>query len=206
MFKQIAQAVQYCHQNKIMHRDIKPENILVSVDSAGKIFDLKLADFGKAVRFDDDTKLTEKVGTTGYMPPEMLSPVEFYSKEVDIFSLGVILFNLVSGEMPFFGQDDYEITEMVFYGAPHFTSRSWGQCSSNVKDLVSELLNKNRDTRIQIEKVMDHDWLKFNDELLNDNFGQSGAPAKHRGGISNIIGCCGPLKASVSRKGYLHRK
>ena len=68
----LAQAIQYCHQNGVMHRDIKLDNILVSIDEDGIIYDLKLADFGKAVRFDTNSKFSGLCGTVGYMAPEQL--------------------------------------------------------------------------------------------------------------------------------------
>lgn len=66
-------AIAFCHQNNVIHRDIKLDNILLSVDQEGKVFDVKLADFGKAIRIDKVKELRGICGTVGYMAPEMLS-------------------------------------------------------------------------------------------------------------------------------------
>lgn len=94
-------AVQFCHQNNIVHRDIKLDNILLSVDNEGKVFDVKLADFGKAIWLDDDDELRGMCGTIGYMAPEMLTKAQNYGKEIDNWCMGVCLYALVCGTMPF---------------------------------------------------------------------------------------------------------
>ena len=115
IFFQIATAVQYCHQNNIMHRDLKPENILVSVDSQGIIYDLKLADFGKACHFNSTSKFHDVPGTPLYCAPEMLVCNGTYTHSADIFALGIILHNLVSGEIPFGCENWEEIRENLLY-------------------------------------------------------------------------------------------
>jgi len=85
-----------------MHRDLKLDNILVTVGSQGTITNLKLADFGMACKFDKIASDTV-CGTIGYMAPELLVGEGEYDEKVDIWSLGVILYNLVTGKMPYIG-------------------------------------------------------------------------------------------------------
>ena len=95
---QIAQALKYLHSKNVMHRDIKPENILVGLHG-----ELKLADFGHSVHAPSD-KRTSICGTLDYLPPEMLKPgrnQNTYSRHVDLWSLGVLTYELLIGEAPF---------------------------------------------------------------------------------------------------------
>ena len=93
--------MKYCHENDIMHRDIKLENILVCIDSKGRIYDLKVADFGLACKISDlDEQQYTVAGSVGYMAPEIIMK-ESYNEKVDVFSLGIILYILATGDFPF---------------------------------------------------------------------------------------------------------
>ena len=94
-------AIAFCHENNIIHRDVKLDNILLSIDEDGKVFDVKLADFGKAIRIDDVKELRGICGTVGYMAPEMMSKKQIYGKEIDCWCMGICLYGLISGTMPF---------------------------------------------------------------------------------------------------------
>ena len=107
IFRMTVLGVQYCHQNKLMHRDIKPENILLSVDEDGEILDLKLADFGMVCEFGQQ-QVIDEFGTMGYQAPEVILRRK-YDEKVDNWSLGVLLFNLVTGKMPFAGKNEKKI-------------------------------------------------------------------------------------------------
>ena len=100
------------HEEGITHRDIKPQNILVSKDTRGKI-DCKICDFGVSVRLTSpDEKLHVGVGTPGYMAPEIYKHKP-YRMTVDIWSLGILLYHIVTGSMPFYSTDRQEIKEKV---------------------------------------------------------------------------------------------
>jgi calcium-dependent protein kinase len=119
--KQLLSAIMYCHSRGVVHRDIKPENILIdSMTADGKI-DIKLIDFGAALFIPPDTKISERSGTPYYIAPEVLSGK--YNEKCDIWSIGVILFILLSGTPPFNGFTDEEIMDNVKKGSYNFKSK-----------------------------------------------------------------------------------
>ena len=102
LFNKLVNAVKYCHDNDIMHRDLKPDNVLVSADNQGNIQDLKLIDFGFACNISDKNNQNNKaIGSQGYMAPEIFSRKCQFDQAVDVWSLGVILYFMAVGEMPF---------------------------------------------------------------------------------------------------------
>ena len=104
IFRAVVKAVEACHQNGIIHRDIKPENIYLRVEQDGdRILEVKLGDFGLACCTDAQTEHQFKYGTVGYMAPEIISKEKVYDMSVDAYALGVLLFNLITGKMPFTG-------------------------------------------------------------------------------------------------------
>ena len=105
--KQVLQGVSYCHNIGIVHRDLKPENILVDKEQGGI---LKIIDFGTSAEYDkqDGAKLSTIHGTSYYIAPEVLK--KKYNEKCDVWSIGVILYILLSGKPPFDGKSDNEIT------------------------------------------------------------------------------------------------
>jgi len=102
---QIAEGVQYLHDNGIVHRDLKPANILLILDASSGCLTAKIGDFGLSRRTADDASMTALIGTVQYMAPEMLNTatderVE-YSAAVDVFSFGIILWQLVTSTEPY---------------------------------------------------------------------------------------------------------
>lgn len=101
IFRQVAHAVDYCHGQGIMHRDIKMENILVNVDQFGLVTDLKLADFGFACTAQVLASQDHFCGSLSFMAPEQLQENGTYDKRADVWSMGHILFSLLSGSQLF---------------------------------------------------------------------------------------------------------
>jgi calcium-dependent protein kinase len=112
---QLLSAINYCHSKGIAHRDLKPENILIVSPRESPDLKLKLIDFGTAVIESPDKKLQGFTGTSYYVAPEVIVR-DKYSLKCDVWSLGVILYILLSGIPPFSGDDDKEILKKVKKG------------------------------------------------------------------------------------------
>lgn len=107
----ILKALEHCNRYSVIHRDIKLENILVWVDQQGNINDLKIADFGMAKRTKGTSSNTHKrrnslFGTVGYMAPEVILKDQNYDQRIDTYSLGVVLYNIVTREELFTGNQE----------------------------------------------------------------------------------------------------
>lgn len=120
IIKQLLSAVSYCHKKNVCHRDLKPENILLD-SKQGDI--IKLIDFGTSQVFQSDMKMEMVLGTAYYIAPEVLTGK--YTEKCDLWSIGVILYILLSGEPPFFGKSDKEIIERVRKGVYNFNRPAW---------------------------------------------------------------------------------
>lgn len=104
-------AIAYCHANNIVHRDLKPENLLLDSKNNNTI---KVIDFGTSQRFEATKKMKQTFGTAYYIAPEVLTSE--YNEKCDVWSIGVILYILLSGRPPFDGKDDKEIVRKVRIG------------------------------------------------------------------------------------------
>ena len=111
IIKQVMSAVEYCHNNEICHRDLKPENLLYLKKGDEKNNPLKVIDFGLSQTLDTKKILSSRVGTAYYVSPEILAGK--YNEKCDIWSAGVILYVLLSGEPPFNGPSDAVIYSKI---------------------------------------------------------------------------------------------
>jgi len=159
MFCEIIVAVSYLHCVKhIAHRDLNPRNILISNNDS-----IKLADFGLSKQFTDSNQLLSTLcGTPQYFAPEMVKGKP-YTKAADIWSLGVLLFQILTGFLPFQGQTLSELLKKIVYSDIIFPSF----LTSQVTDLIRKMLNKSPSERITIEMVQKHPWLN-RDECFNN--------------------------------------
>lgn len=157
-------AVAYCHRLGIAHRDIKPENVLF--DSRDR---LKLADFGSAEWFGGNEMMMMSgiVGTPYYVAPEILSGEE-YDHKVDVWSCGVILYIMLSGVPPFYGDSPVETFDKVLRGNLRFPTRIFRSVSPEAKDLLRKMLCKDPSRRLSADQVLRHPWLMNGGESLNE--------------------------------------
>jgi len=148
-------AVNHLHSLGICHRDLKPENFLfVSSDPEAE---LKVIDFGMSNRFGQDlSELNTMVGTPYYLAPEVLSGR--YGKECDIWSLGVVMYLLLSGRQPFQGSELKGIFAKVRSGDYSFKGTEWTGVSFQAKDLISHMIKVKTYQRITIEEALRHPW------------------------------------------------
>ena len=131
---QVMLGLNYMHLQCITHRDMKPENILLVSDDPNN-FTIKIADLGFAQKFDKETGLDLVLGTPLYMAPELVKH-EKYSEKVDVWSLGVITYQLLSGQTPFDGRNIKKINFNICNKDLTFGSPSWKKISEHAKDFI----------------------------------------------------------------------
>ncbi|KAK7190540.1 hypothetical protein DPSP01_005239 [Paraphaeosphaeria sporulosa] len=192
VIQQVAKALQYLHEEAgVVHRDIKPENLLfyptpfvptrnpkprgpddedkadegefVKGVGAGGIGLIKIADFGLSKVIWDSQTMTP-CGTVGYTAPEIVKD-ERYSKSVDMWALGCVLYTLLCGFPPFYDESIQTLTEKVARGQYTFLSPWWDDISKPAQDLVSHLLTVDPEKRYDINQFLNHPWMREADEL-----------------------------------------
>ncbi|PSK60417.1 Serine/threonine-protein kinase srk1 [Elsinoe australis] len=188
---QVANALEYLHEEAgVVHRDIKPENLLfypipfiptkspkprgpddedkadegefIKGKGAGGIGVIKIADFGLSKVIWDSQTMTP-CGTVGYTAPEIVKD-ERYSKSVDMWALGCVLYTLLCGFPPFYDESIQVLTEKVARGQYTFLSPWWDDISKSAQDLVSHLLTVDPEKRYDIRQFLDHPWIRGSGE------------------------------------------
>ena len=162
IIQQIMSAVEYCHNNGICHRDLKPENILYLKEGEEENNSLKVIDFGLSQTFNIKKILSSKVGTAYYVSPEILAGK--YNEKCDIWSVGVILYILLSGEPPFNGPSDGIIYSKIKKTKFNFPNDKWNHISAEAKDLISHMITP-EDKRFTATQVLNHPWFKIVSEV-----------------------------------------
>jgi hypothetical protein len=159
---QMATAVYYMHSFGVVHRDLKPENVLMA--SSDEDSDIRILDFGLSKILGPYEKCDEPYGTLTYCAPEIIVD-EPYSKPVDLWSLGVMTYLMVSGKLPFNSEDENEIARQVVYDEPNYTRNPiWKTISAECLDFIKRLLDKDQNKRMTIKEVLEHKWIKMYDE------------------------------------------
>ena len=164
IIQQILQAVSYCHNLGIVHRDLKPENVLIDKELNNT---LKIIDFGTSVQFDKQKEVLKTThGTSYYIAPEVLQ--KKYDERCDVWSIGVILYILLSGKPPFDGDNDDEITEQVRIGKYNLEGGVWTVVSADAKNLINKMLTYKYSERVTARKALEDPWFTNASSTLVD--------------------------------------
>jgi len=148
IFVQLLSAIKYLNSLSIIHRDIKDENILIDKD-----LNIKLIDFGAAIQIKGGRVYDKFVGTIPYIAPEIISGQEYGSLSQDIYSLGVLLYLLIYGDLPALNNDNNSLH------LPQYTIKG-NYCSEEVRHLIRWMLQKSSSLRPTLDEVFSHEWIK----------------------------------------------
>eukprot|EP00127_Corallochytrium_limacisporum_P000182 Clim_evm43s6 gene=Clim_evmTU43s6 len=160
-FRQMLSAVSYCHQNSLIHRDLKPENLLLDENRQ-----IKIIDFGFSNMFYHDNMMATYCGSPYYAAPEMVLGKTYVGPEVDVWSMGIILYALLCGFLPFDDSNVKRLYDKIVVGTyqcpPHM--------SPEAKHLLSRMIVVNRRDRATIEEIMKHPWTNQDHDGPPDTF------------------------------------
>lgn len=161
MFTQLIDAIDHLHKNNFVHRDVKCENILLTGMQHRTVL---LADFGFATAYQPGVKsLNDSIGSLHYSSPEVLLARNYEGPEIDIWSMGVVLYAWCSGRLPFGGATNDEIIARAVTGS--FTLPS--SFSEQLSDLIKAMLDVDQARRISMNGIRAHQWVKSTGTLCH---------------------------------------
>ncbi|MEQ2230874.1 Serine/threonine-protein kinase 17A [Ilyodon furcidens] len=153
---QILNGVAFLHRNNVVHLDLKPQNTLLT--SARPLGDIRIVDFGLSRRMDKITEVREILGTPEYVAPEILN-YEPISNATDMWSIGVLIYVMLTGESPFLGDDKQETFLNISQVNIDYSQDTFEGISSLAVDFIKSLLVKNPRNRATAEECLSHPWL-----------------------------------------------
>ncbi|CAJ0768221.1 23815_t:CDS:10 [Entrophospora sp. SA101] len=156
--RKLLEGVAYLHDLGIVHRDLKPENLLFKDTSEDA--DILITDFGlsKILTSTEDVLFTA-CGTPDYVAPEVLLQVG-HNKPVDVWSIGVILYVMLCGYTPFWGENQAELFESIMSGEYDFEEEYWSEISDSAMDLIEKMLTHDPSKRITAKEACKHPWFE----------------------------------------------
>ncbi|XP_030623964.1 testis-specific serine/threonine-protein kinase 1-like [Chanos chanos] len=176
LFCQLSSAIKYVHDLDVVHRDLKCENLLLDKD-----FNLKVSDFGfsRRISYDESGRMVLSktfCGSAAYAAPEVLQGIPYNPKVYDIWSMGVVLFVMLCGSMPY---DDSNVKKMLKIQKEHRVNFPRSKSvPTECKDLIYRMLNPDVARRIEIDDILEHSWLKGKPK------GHAGSKKHHQDGPS----------------------
>jgi calcium/calmodulin-dependent protein kinase I len=153
--RQLCEALAYLHERGIVHRDLKLENLLLKKKGG---LEIKLADFGLSKLYSGQA-LQTACGTPFYVAPDVLMGTG-YGPAVDMWSVGVLLYVLLSGRLPFAADSDAELFRLIIAGNLVWKSPQFDAVSSEAKDLIKKLINTEPEQRWSAKQAIEHPWVK----------------------------------------------
>ncbi|KAG8834763.1 hypothetical protein FRC17_007270 [Serendipita sp. 399] len=168
LFGQLCLAVAYCHDQGVVHRDLKLENVLLDDHTQ-----IKLSDFGFTREFERGALLETFCGTTGYASPEMLQGQKYLGQEVDIWSLGIILYTLLVGALPFDDDDEEETKRKILAG--NYEIPEW--ISPEARELIEGILVQEPLKRLSLQQILSSSWFLKRISAMSPPLSQSLLPS-----------------------------
>lgn len=206
ILQQLLEGLNEAHKNDVLHRDIKPGNVMINRSGYVKLMDFGVARLESSARI---TRMNRVIGTLEYMAPELLTGGK-PSAQTDLYSVGVTLYEMVYGKLPFTAESDSEITEMIMKGKISFPSDSmdtvFGRRNS-ISGIISKLMNKNQNRRYTSAREALADLDKFHvsgrvseqllsdEKLIEENVTKQKAPILN---ISEKIKALGSISTDTS--------
>jgi len=156
IFKELVEAVKYLHENNISHRDLKVENVLLDKDN-----NVKLADFNLATRFKPNELFTHRCGSEEYTSPEIVTRKAYDPQKTDIWALGIILYAINVGHLPFYHKNGERIQSMYHRIAMvNYKFPSGVEVDKDAKNLIGTILKYTPQSRATLDQILSHPWLQ----------------------------------------------
>jgi len=152
IFYQIVNGIKYCHSRGVAHRDLKPENILID-----SIPNIKICDFGLCGYVNENIKMKTFCGSPCYASPECISRIEYDGMKSDIWSIGVILYEMVTGHHPWNTNNTIQMIKQI-QKAQYLISND---VSSSCSDLIQRILRVKPEDRASLDDILSHPWMKL---------------------------------------------
>lgn len=158
--KELLEALHYLHTTAhVAHRDLKPENLLLATKSMDS--PMKLTDFGMSKVYQTaevQGTMSTRCGTPGYVAPEIISKMP-YTEKVDLWSVGVVVYIMLCGRPPFYGENDVAVMRKITQGKYKFPKQYWSNVSDDAKSFITHLLQVNPTQRPTCAEALQHKWL-----------------------------------------------
>lgn len=164
IFKQIVYALAHIHSRNVLHRDIKLDNILLDNDGA-----VKICDFGVSKIIDKHKIINDQCGTPAYIAPEIINNLGYKGFYVDHWSLGILLYAMLCGTVPFKAPNMKELHELIKEGEFEYPKELENTLSEEAKSMIGGLLKLAPRERLSIPEILQHPWLAQDDDNSADN-------------------------------------